>query len=621
MTIDPSQSNAIRHKDGPAMILAGPGSGKTTVITHRVEYLISHHHIDPSSILVITFSRAAAEEMRERFLQLSGRRLLPVTFGTFHSVFFHILKCAYGLTARNIAGGKERIRFIREYIRRLRIETDDGEDLARSILSDISRVKNTIMPVNGLSPAALQGIPLTCDLEAFCIIFEAYGEFLRQNGLIDFDDMLLMTRDLFKMRPDILEGWQKRFGFLLVDEFQDINRLQYEIIRMLALPENNLFIVGDDDQSIYRFRGSDPGIMLNFKRDYPEAEHILLNVNYRSVPEIVKASGNLISHNRKRFAKDIRAASAKGREPVTEYFVNQRSQDQYVIDKIRDLNIGIGIPLGEIAVLFRTNDQPQLLKLMMERQGIPFTSKERTPCLYDHWIVRDLNTYISLACGDRRRVSFLRVMNRPNRHLSREGLPFENVSFDAWRQYYGAPDPVIGLIDKLESDLSILAGLRPFSAVNYIQKAMGYEDYIREYAGENRVSVDSLFEILERIREDVREFDTFEEWFTHQENAKKEWEKICSQKNAPDSSVMLSTLHASKGLEFDTVFIVDVNENVIPDKKAVTQDDIEEERRLFYVGMTRAKRRLYILCSGQIRNKTAAPSRFLGECTTDGYPQ
>ncbi len=619
MTTDQSQSNAIRHKDGPAMILAGPGSGKTTVITHRVKYMISHHHIDPSSILVITFSRAASGEMQERFLQLSGRRLMPVTFGTFHSFFFHILKCAYGFSVRQIATTEQQMRFVREYIRRLRLEYGDTSDLIRGILSDISRVKNS-MPYAEL-PEHVSEMSLTCDPEAFIIIFNAYGEFLRQNALIDFDDMIVMTKELFEKRKDILSGWQKKIRYILVDEFQDINPLQYDIIKMLAHPENNLFIVGDDDQSIYRFRGASPDIMLHFSDDYPEAAKILLDVNYRSVPEIVESSSNLISHNGKRFAKDIRAAAADGCEPVIKFFRDQREQDQYVIDTIRDLNEKTGIPLHEIAILYRTNAQPELLMHMMTQQNIPYLSGDHIPCRFDHWIARDLNTYLSLASGDRSRASFLRVMNRPNRHLSRESLPYEQVSFDVWKQFYGAKDPAAGILNKFKSDLTIIAGLHPYSAVNYILKAMGYEEYIREYADKTRIPIDDLNEVLNWIIDDSRAYDTVKAWFAHQEDVKEEWKKMYSKKNLPDSAVVLSTLHASKGLEFDTVMIADVNENVIPDKKAVTIDEIEEERRLFYVGMTRAKRRLYLLSSGQIRNKTMAPSRFLGECAIRGYPQ
>ncbi len=602
------------------MILAGPGSGKTTVITHRVEHMIRVQDIDPSSILVITFSRAAAREMRERFLLLTKRQRLPVTFGTFHAIFFHFLKCAYGYSAKQIASGQMQTRFIREYMRRLRLETSDEAELARNILTALGREKN------GLA-AADRALP--CEPEVFRMISEAYGEFLRQNHCIDFDDMLVLTKELFEKRQDILRGWQERYRYLLIDEFQDINRIQYDIVRMLALPRNNLFIVGDDDQSIYRFRGSDPSIMLHFEEDFPDAEKILLAANYRSTPQIVRTAGTLISHNEKRFPKDIRAAASSGREPSVMCFASQREQNGFVIDEIRRLNRVAGVPFEEMAVLFRTNAQPYLLMHQMSGHNIPFVSKEHIPGLFSHWIAEDVNTYLRIAMGDVRRSGFLRVMNRPDRGLSRESLPGGNVSFEAWIDYYRAwgsitpeaggrietdADARISHLRKMRADLATLAGLRPYSAVNYIRKAMGYEKYLRQCAASRNMPETEFFSILDEIQEDARGFDSCAAWFAHQDEMREKWERGFAQKNAPEDAVRMSTLHAAKGLEFDTVFLIDVNENVIPDKKAVTADEIEEERRLFYVGMTRAKRRLYLLCSNQIRNKTMAPSRFLEEC-------
>ncbi len=609
MKIDPSQSDAIRHELGPAMILAGPGSGKTTVITRRVEHMISHLHIDPSSILVITFSRAAAREMRERFLILSGRQRLPVTFGTFHAVFFQILKTAYHYSSSQIVREDQQVLFVRDYIRRLRVEEPDMTDLAGRILSEISLVKNT-----GTDPMSYS--PFSCDEHVFRSVFEAYGEFLRGHRFLDFDDMLVMTKELFEKRPDILAGWQERFSHILVDEFQDINPLQYEIVRMMASPQDNLFIVGDDDQSIYGFRGARPEIMLHFELDYPGVKKIRLQMNYRSTPEIVLAAGSLISHNHSRFHKDIRAASAEGFAPVIKSFPNQREQNRYVTETILKLNREIGIPLDEMAVLFRTNAQPRLLMLQLGRQNIPFSSVEHLPNLYGHWIAEDIRTYISLAMGDRSRASFIRVMNRPSRFLSRESLPYENVSFQVWAQFYRGEERMTERLAKLERDLSVISGLSPCSAVIYIRKAVGYEDYLRECAGRHGVPEEKMFDVLEEIQDDASNYGSCSLWIAHQEEILTRSGSPSDKKEAPPGpAVVLSTLHASKGLEFDTVFLVDVNETVLPDKKAVTEESLEEERRLFYVGMTRAKRRLFILHSGQIKNKEMVPSRFIGECT------
>ncbi|MCD8299635.1 MAG: ATP-dependent helicase, partial [Clostridiales bacterium] len=404
MITDKAQEQAIKHRDGPAIVLAGPGSGKTTVITRRVRQMISVGGIDPTGILVITFSRAAAAEMQKRFFYLMDRQQIPVTFGTFHAVFFHILKQAYGYTASQIAKEEQRTLFVREYIHRLRLEYDDETDFIRNILGEISLIKNSGIDVAHYYSAS-------CAEDIFRRIYDAYQECLSSNRLLDFDDMLMFTKELFEKRPDILSGWQERYPYILIDEFQDINQLQYDIVRMLAMPHNNLFIVGDDDQSIYRFRGSKPEIMLNFENDYPGAETICLSTNYRSGTEIVKTAGNLISYNKTRFPKDIKAAATDGIPPIFETFTTQKEENLYIIKTIQELSAKGGVPYEEMAVLFRTNSQPGLLIQQLFEYNIPFVSKEHIPNIFDHWIAKDIVTYMQLAMGERSRGALLKIMN------------------------------------------------------------------------------------------------------------------------------------------------------------------------------------------------------------------
>ena len=271
MAFHESQLQAIRHFEGPMMVLAGPGSGKTTVITHRVKYLVEHYGVEPGSILVITFTRAAAEEMKERFQKLMEGRRLPVSFGTFHAVFFSILKHAYRYDASNIVREEQRIRIIREMIDKHHIDVEDETEFTASILSEISMVKGEMMSLEHYYAK-------NCSEEIFKKLYQGYEQGLLSQGLLDFDDMLVMCYQLFRERKDILSAWQRKYRFILIDEFQDINRVQYEIMRMLAAPEDNLFIVGDDDQSIYRFRGAKPEIMLGFGKDYPQAKQTLLGI-------------------------------------------------------------------------------------------------------------------------------------------------------------------------------------------------------------------------------------------------------------------------------------------------------------------------------------------------------
>ena len=596
MKIDTSQINAIRHKDGPELVLAGPGSGKTLVITRRVQHLIDQYHVPPSAILVITFTKAAATEMRQRFEKLIGGRRVPVSFGTFHAVYFMILKHAYGYTADNIVKEEQRLQFMKEYIRRLRLEYDDENEFISSLFSEISLIKNT-------------SVNLAHYYSSCCGQDE---NFLHQNRFIDFDDMLVYCKELLVQRPDILAAWQRKYQYILIDEFQDINQIQYDIIRMLAAPQDNLFIVGDDDQSIYRFRGARPEIMLNFTKDYPDAGKVILDTNYRSGAEIVRHAGNLISFNQKRFEKKIAPAAKTGIPVVKKEFQTQREQNLYVIQEILRLHRE-GMEYKDMAVLFRTNMQPRFLMEMMLDYSISFTAKDRIPNIYDHWITRDLFAYIDIARGDRRRSTFLKIMNRPKRYLSRESLPYEEVAFDVWEEYYEEQGWMVQRLEKLQMDLKVIAGMRPYSAINYIRKGVAYEDYLREYAEVRRIPFEDLADVLDELQENARGFETFDSWFEHIKQLREELEEQAKSYKVAEG-VNLSTLHSSKGLEYDTVFLVDVNENVMPNKKAVLDADLEEERRMFYVGMTRAKNRLYLLWSHQIRNKDMDPSRFLIEC-------
>ena len=274
MKRNPSQLRAITHLSGPMMVLAGPGSGKTSVIVERTAYMINEGKIPASSILVVTFSRAAATEMKERFLKFVNRDRSEVTFGTFHGIFYGILNAAYNLNASNILSEEEKYSILREMTEKFGQEMEQEGDFLEEIAKEISVVKGNCISLEHYYASC-------CSDEVFREIYNGYKNALRTRRKLDFDDMILCCYELFSQRSDILKAWQKKFVYILVDEFQDINSLQYKILQMLAAPANNLFIVGDDDQSIYHFRGARPEIMLNFTRDYPGAETVLLDLNYR----------------------------------------------------------------------------------------------------------------------------------------------------------------------------------------------------------------------------------------------------------------------------------------------------------------------------------------------------
>lgn len=612
MAFHKSQLQAIRHLNGPMMVLAGPGSGKTTVITHRVRCLVEGYGVDPASILVITFTKAAASEMRQRFQKLMEGRSLPVSFGTFHAVFFSILKHAYRYDASNIVREEQRIQLMRELVDRYRIDVEDEGEFISSILSEISMVKGEMMSLEHYYSK-------NCSEEIFKKLYEGYNCGLESRGLLDFDDMLVMCYQLFDQRKDILAAWQSRYRFILIDEFQDINRVQYEIVKMLAAPENNLFIVGDDDQSIYRFRGAKPEIMLGFEKDYPTAKRTLLGINYRSSSSIVDAAGRLIRHNKMRFEKEIQAFRGAGRPVAVMGFPDAHAETRTIVEEIQDY-VRMGYHLSDIAVLYRTSMEPRLLMERMMEWNLPFRMKDSLPNLYEHWITQDMLAYIRIA-GDElakhrqaKRADVLRIINRPKRFVSREALEGQIISWDSLKSWYQDRGWMVERIEQLEYDLKMIGRMAPVAAVNYIRKAVGYDDYLREYAENRRMKAEDLLQIADQLQESASSYKTMDAW---QEHMREYGEQLRQQLTNRDSQntdcVSLMTMHSSKGLEFPIVYILDANEGVTPHHKAVLEADLEEERRMFYVAMTRARDRLHVYYARERYGRPQERSRFIDE--------
>ena len=587
------------------MVLAGPGSGKTSVIVERTVYMINEGKIPASSILVVTFSRASATEMKERFLKFVNSDRSEVTFGTFHGIFYGILKAAYNLNASNILSEEEKYSILREMTEKFGQEMEQEGDFLEEIAKEISVVKGNCISLEHYYASC-------CSDEVFREIYNGYKNALRTRRKLDFDDMILCCYELFSQRSDILKAWQKKFVYILVDEFQDINSLQYKILQMLAAPANNLFIVGDDDQSIYHFRGARPEIMLNFTRDYPGAETVLLDVNYRCSGNILKTAMNVINCNKKRFRKKLTTPNDVGMPVTCKVFDNPREEAVCVAAALKK-RLEKGEKLENTAILLRTNQEAEsLITALMEYQ-IPFTMKEQLPNLYRHWICRNLLAYLHMAAGDRSRKNFLELMNRPNRYISRDALKNSQISFHDLREYYKDKDWMCDRITTLETHLRILGTLSPFAAVNFIRKGMGYEEYLREYAQFRRLKPEELLEILDRIHESTRGMKNLKQWEDYIEDYTEKLNERAKRQRDRKEGVTVSTLHAVKGLEYDIVYILNVNEGSIPYRKAVLAEAVEEERRLFYVGMTRARRKLVLAYVNRQYEKEREPSRFLEE--------
>ena len=605
MKRNPSQKRAIAHLSGPMMVLAGPGSGKTSVIVERTAYMINEGGISPSNILVVTFSRAAAKEMKERFLSFTGQQYTPVTFGTFHGVFYGILKQAYGFTAANILSDEEKFGILRELTLNYGGDLAEEGDFPEEISREISVVKGNKIALEHYYSSC-------CPDEVFRQIFQGYRKVLNERRKLDFDDMLLSCYELLRKRKDILAAWQKKFRYILVDEFQDINHLQYDIVKMLAAPENNLFVVGDDDQSIYHFRGARPEIMLNFPEDFKNAETVLLNINYRCSRNILNTAMKVIDHNENRYVKKLSTPNNLGEPVEVKEFKNPRDEYMTAAGILKD-RMEKGEYIEDTAFLFRTNQEAEGLVAALMEYGVPFTMKEKLPNLFRHWICKNMIAYLKMAQGDRSRSTFLEIMNRPNRYIAREALAEKNIDFKALAEFYKDKDWMCDRITTLETHLRILKTMAPYAAINFIRNGMGYEEYLQEYARYRKIKPEELWETLNRIHESARGMKTLEDWLAYMDEYTRKLEEQAKKQDVKREGCVISTLHAVKGLEYDRVYIMNVNEGSMPYRKAVLEAHLEEERRLFYVGMTRAKKKLCLCYVRMQYEKEREPSRFLEE--------
>lgn len=601
-----NQKKAIEHGAGPLMVLAGPGSGKTFVITHRIKYLIEGPGINPAHILVVTFSRAAAKEMKDRFEKLCKKS--PVTFGTFHSVFFNLLKTAYGFGSEQIASDELRYTLIKELIKRNSIENEDINTLAGNLLNEIALVKQDNINIKNYYSNSISS-------DTFKKIYSDYESELEARGKLDFEDMLSLTYELLSERSDILKAVQNRYRYILVDEFQDINFLQYNIIKLMAGEKQNITVVGDDDQSIYRFRGARPEIMLGFERDFRNVKKVFLDINFRSSTQIVNASTKLISFNSKRFPKNFKAKNGDGAPVSLIEFKNPFLEVNSIIKDIKDY-IKSGQDINSIAVLYRTNLSPRLLIERLMRNNIPFTIRDAIPNLFDHWVAKDIISYIKLAINMGDKSDLLRISNKPNRYISRDSISSSRANIETLFDYYDDKSYMIKRIVELREHLRTIKNLKPATALRYIRNVVGYDEYIEEYCDMNGVESDDCYSILGDLENSAAEYNNFNDWFVHMDEYKDELIEARKKSNENDKGVRLMTFHSSKGLEFDIVYIIDVNEGSVPYKKAKGVDEIEEERRMFYVAMTRARKKLFICYCVENFGKSIGKSDFVIELSS-----
>ncbi len=602
------QLQAVMHFQGPMLLSAGPGSGKTFTMIERIRYLIEQYGVEPNRILVITFTKAAANEMQNRFMKAVKEKAYPVHFGTFHAVFFHILKQTYHYQSENIISEKEKREYINYALEESHVKEAD-EALKEQLLQEFGKVKN--------SDKGIAGYRYTGALrpEQFRQVYENYRRICVENRKMDFDDMALQCLSLFRKREDVLKKWQEFFSYVLLDEFQDINAAQYAVIKLLVKEHHNLFVVGDDDQSIYGFRGASPAIMQKFLQDYPEAKHGMLSFNYRSGKRIIEASMQVISGNKNRIQKEIRPGTKETGSVSFLRFSKKEEETEALLKELRIYKNKKNLKC--CALIFRTNKEAERMKKDLKNAGIPFWGEEKKSSFVSHFVTRDMESYIRFARGEQSREHFLRIMNKPSRFISRESLGEGEIALEKVLCYYADNKEKQKEIKRFMEHLKRLKNLPPFLAVDYIRREIQYDLYVRQYDKEKgKEQADVWKQALDWIQNDAANYRDMDKWLDSLKERREEEERTRKERaktegkteRAGEDKVTLLTMHGAKGLEFETVFLPGINEGTVPYGKVLSKEEEEEERRIFYVAMTRAKRSLNISCT---ENEKEQPSHFL----------
>ena len=625
--LNPPQQEAVQHGDGPLLILAGAGSGKTRVITRRIAHLIARRGVQPWQILAVTFTNKAANEMRKRVEQVLGGRGLAVALGTFHSTCVRILRKWHAeLGFRQsfvIYDDADQLGLIRDCLKGLNLS--ERVMSPRAVAARISRAKNEMQTPGEYAAAATDFTE-----ERTAKIYSMYQERLRASHAVDFDDLLMLTVLLFRDHAHVLEYYQNLWRYVLVDEYQDTNHAQYQIVNFLSRRHGNLCVVGDDDQSIYRWRGADLNNILDFERDHPGCRVIKLEQNYRSTQNILDAAGGVVANNRGRKGKALWTENPSG-EPLVVYQArDEQAEAEFVAQRVRELAAENGHSLDDFAVFYRTNAQSRVLEDALRRDLTPYVIVGGLR-FYERKEVKDLVAYLRLVANPDDAQSFKRIVNVPLRGIGAatveklDGLAqAERVSiWDACtriadRKILGAKTlkalaELVGLIEKTRAKLDVL------TVPELIVELLETTGYLADLKNEGTVEAETRQENLQELVSAAREFMERSEDHTLQAFLDSVALIADIDEMAEGTGrVTLMTLHSAKGLEFPVVFLTGMEEGVFPHARALHDDaELEEERRLCYVGMTRARQQLFLTAalSRRLYNNDSynLPSRFLDE--------
>ena len=607
--LNTAQQRAVCHETGPMLVLAGPGSGKTTVLLCRISRLLERGLAKPQEILALTFSKAAAEEMKSRFENLNGAS--GVSFGTFHSIFFRILRSRYGWNVEQIFQEEERRSILRNSIEAEKWDIPDLEQYISQFFSQLSLMNSELEQPNRFTPT---GMPV----EEFRKLYRAYEGYKERHEKLDFDDMLTQCYQLLREDAAVREYWQRKYKFILVDEFQDVNQAQFACLQILAERHQNLFVVGDDDQSIYAFRGARPDFLLHFPTLYPAAKKVTLNTNYRSTERIVNLAERVIGNNEVRFVKNMKGIGEAG-DKVTFFLAEDAAKEAaHIAEKIGRL-LDEGMPLTEIAVIYRTNLQGGAFARELYKRGIPYDLRDNSGNVYEHWVAKDLLAYLLLAENEESDSALRRILNKPKRYIGKDLLAeAETMPYTLLRSFFVCPSLKGWQEENLENlriDLNQIRKRTPYDAVKYIRKVIGYDEYLEEFAAYRRTSAQVLQEIADEIMETAKDCADVRSFREQLERLSLQMKEQSRKKGQKRNGVALMTMHGAKGLEFRAVFLPSLVEGIVPHEKGM--DTVAEERRLFYVAMTRASEKLCLSAILQRYEKERKPSRFLAEMGLD----
>ena len=613
MDLSEIQKRAINHKNGPALVLAVPGAGKTTVIIHRTHKLIFDEKIKAERILSITFSKASALDMKNRYLKFfHGQGSLPL-FTTIHSFCYKIIR-DYTNKQKNtytiIENEKEHLNKF-NIVRNLYFKINNSqitEEKLDSFISYVGFIKNTM-----ISPLDFVKIKKV-DFDNFYKLFMEYEKYKKENYLLDFDDMLALSYELLKTHPKALNYYRKSFDYIQLDEGQDTSKLQYEIIKLLAYPDNNLFVVADDDQSIYGFRGASPDELLNFKNDFPDGEIFFMQDNFRSSKNIVSMSNNFIHQNKNRYSKSITTSNPYIGPIEVVKFKSILDQYLFILNNLKETD-------DTTAILYRNNLSSLGLLNIFEKNHIPFYIRDVRLKFFNHWIVKDILLFMELAINQDNVGLYESVYYKTKGYISKKMLLWlktKNIKGSLFAQlvkYPGLAEYYKKSIHELEVDFRRLAKLSPYLSIDYIMKNLDYDNYLRENSMKFGSTYQNLIEMIFYLKLIAKESHDLES-FKARLNL---LNKVLYTSTKNQTKITLSTIHSAKGLEFDNVYIIDLIDGSFPSANSIEELEnlkpslYEEERRLFYVAMTRAKKSLHLLSYSSIEDKTTESSRFLKE--------